>query len=108
VAEGEGMGAAQLEPALLPDIAFRDGDKRGDARLGGEHVVAGGVQLFAGNVIADGEHLPVLLDEETEVHLGGKAEGLVGAVPDGGGQRAEALDGRGQHRPQLLAENGCG
>ena len=64
-------------------LAARDGDEGGDARLGGQHVVGGDVSLLELHIVADGEKLPLLVDEKGEVHCLGLAEGLVGDGVDG-------------------------
>ena len=43
MAVDENVGAVEAEPGLLRDVSLGDGDERGDAGLGGEEVVAGGV-----------------------------------------------------------------
>ena len=65
-AEGEGVIARQLEPALLRQLSASDGEERGDAGLGGQHVVAGLVDLARAHVVADGENLAARIDEEAE------------------------------------------
>ncbi len=67
MAEGVGKIARQLEPALLAEIAARNGEEGGDAGLGGEHVIAGFVGFLRRHVEADGENLPIGIDEESRI-----------------------------------------
>ena len=60
----------EAEPVVGGDVVLRDRHEAGEARLGGEEVVVGGVEGAGAVLVADGEELPLLVEEEAEVHLG--------------------------------------
>ena len=63
--------SAQLEPVLQRSLVLGDGDEAREPRLGGEQVVEGVVERVGGLLEADGEQLPLAIDQEAEVHLHG-------------------------------------
>jgi hypothetical protein len=51
------MGTIEAKPRTLRNVALRDGEEAGDAGLGREEIVAGGMDLTGRPVVADGEKL---------------------------------------------------
>src|ERR1700679_118983 len=74
--------ATELEPTLLGDIVFADGDKIGDARLTGEKVVASGMILSFFYFEGDGEQLSAVIQKDTEIHLIYERGALIGDFPE--------------------------
>jgi hypothetical protein len=60
--------ATQQEPVARRDVTLGDGHEASQPRLGGQEVVAAGIEGAVGHAIADGEELSRGVEEETEVH----------------------------------------
>jgi hypothetical protein len=65
------QGPAQQEPVPGRDVALGDRHEAAQPRLGGQQVVAAGLERAVGHAIADGEQLPRGVEQEPEVHGGG-------------------------------------
>ncbi len=102
----EDVGAVEAEPGLLGDVAFGDGDEGGDAGLGGEEVVAGGVELVSGTVVADGEELAGFDEEEAVLHDLGVTLRVGGDPGQVRFELGETLDGCGEEGSQLRGRGG--
>ena len=100
----EYVRAIEAEPGLLGDVSLGDGDEGGDAGLGGEEVVAGGVELMSCAVVADGEELAGFDEEEAVLHGISVAVGLGGDGGDVGPELGEMFCSCGEQREQLGSE----
>ncbi|MNJ00357.1 hypothetical protein D3C76_1369500 [compost metagenome] len=60
------------------DIALGDGKQAGEPGLGGEQVVATGIEPVIGQGVTDGEQLALGIEQEREVHPHGQRARRVG------------------------------
>ena len=63
---------------LLGYLTPRDGDERGNARLGSQQIIEVVIQLTRINVKTDVENTPLRMIQEAEVHLAQICFGLLG------------------------------
>ncbi len=70
LAAGPGEQTAEREPALLRQLALGDGDEIAQAGFGGQQIVVAGIHPAFGDVVADGQQMPFLVEQELIVHLG--------------------------------------
>ena len=101
--------AAEVEPVLLRHLALRDREEAGDARLGGEQVVARDVEpprpLGVGEAVADREQPALRVVEEAEVHLRDERLGARGERQQAGAQLGVRLADRvGEQRVDVARE----
>ncbi len=61
-------GATEPEPVARGNVALRDCHEAGEPRLGGEKIVAAGVERAVGHPVSDREQLAVLIEQKPEVH----------------------------------------
>ena len=79
---GRRHGPSQFEPVLVGDLTGGDSDKTGEAGLGRQCVVVGAIQPPVGDAEANGEELPLAVEEKAEL---GFLDEVVGQLrqPDG-------------------------
>ena len=73
LAHRRGEQSAQAEPVLLGQLALRDRDEAGQARLRREQVVVAGVETMVADVVADGQEVAAAIVEEVVVEVGSLA-----------------------------------
>ena len=79
---GAGEQPPEGKPALLGQLSLGDGDETAQSRFRGQQIVVAGVCPVLGDVVADGQQLARLVEEEVVVH----ARQIPGA-------QSQALDG---------------
>ncbi len=59
---------AEVIPVPRPDVALGDGNEARQPGLGGQEVIAAGIEAAVGDAVADGEEAARGIEEEPEVH----------------------------------------
>ncbi len=90
--------APESEPVLHRHVALRDRDEAREPRLGGQQVVAARIERAVRHPVSDREQLPLALEEEAEVHLGGEHARPLGERREPAREGSRAADRTRQRR----------
>ena len=88
LAGGPRQRPPEVKPVFDRNVILRDGDEAGKPRFRGEEIVVGRVERVATLLIANGEQLPVAVEQKAKVHLHRE---VVCALGDGLEPRADLV-----------------